>query len=86
MERIGQAEGGVAGRVRGPGESAADVEPATTPSRSDRSGRLEDEVVACGVRDEAAAAKVAELGCDFMQADFWGPPVDAEEFVVRFAG
>ncbi len=48
--------------------------------------QLELEVVAFGVQDDAAAAKVAKLGCDFMQADFRGPPVDPEEFVVRFAG
>lgn len=46
---------------------------------------LELEVVACGVQDEPAAARLAQLGCDFMQAGFKGPPVDPEEFVVRFA-
>ena len=48
--------------------------------------RLELEVVAFGARDEAAAARLTELGCDFMQADFRGPAVDPEEFVERFAG
>jgi diguanylate cyclase (GGDEF)-like protein len=47
--------------------------------------RLELEVVAFGARDEAAAARLAELGCDFMQADFRGPPVDPQEFVAKFA-
>jgi diguanylate cyclase len=47
--------------------------------------RLELEVIAFGARDEAAAARLAQLGCDFMQADFKGPPVDPEEFVARFA-
>jgi diguanylate cyclase (GGDEF)-like protein len=46
---------------------------------------LELEVVAVGVQGDAAAAKVAELGCDFLQADFRSPPVDAEAFVARFA-
>lgn len=43
-------------------------------------------VVAVGVADDAAAARLLELGCDFMQADFKGPPVNPEEFVNRFAG
>ncbi|HEY5290988.1 MAG TPA: EAL domain-containing protein [Burkholderiales bacterium] len=47
---------------------------------------LELETAAIGVQDDAAAARLAELGCDFMQADFRGPPVDPEEFVARFAG
>lgn len=46
---------------------------------------LKLDVVAIGVADEAAAARLLELGCDFMQADFKGPPVEAEEFVARFA-
>ncbi len=48
--------------------------------------QLELEVVASGVQDDAAATRLTQLGCDFMQGDFRGPPVDAEEFVVRFAG
>jgi diguanylate cyclase (GGDEF)-like protein len=47
---------------------------------------LKLDVVAISVADDAAAARLLELGCDFMQADFKGPPVDAEEFVTRFAG
>ena len=47
---------------------------------------LKLEVVAVAVEDDAAAARLVEMGCDFMQADFKGPPVDAEEFVARFAG
>lgn len=47
---------------------------------------LELEVVASGVQDDAAAARLTQMGCDFMQADFRGPPVDPEEFVTRFAG
>ena len=45
---------------------------------------LKLDVVALAVADEAAATKLAELGCNFMQADFKGAPVDAEEFVTRF--
>lgn len=48
--------------------------------------QLELEVIGLGVQDDAAAARLGQLGCDFMQADFRGPPVDSEEFVVRFAG
>ncbi|MCE9639798.1 MAG: GGDEF domain-containing phosphodiesterase [Betaproteobacteria bacterium] len=41
-------------------------------------------VVAVGVADEAAAARLKELGCDYMQADFKGPAVDPQGFVERF--
>ena len=47
---------------------------------------LKLDVIAIAVADEAAAAKLVELGCDFMQADFKGPPVDAEGFVSPFCG
>ncbi|MGP1677164.1 MAG: EAL domain-containing protein [Burkholderiales bacterium] len=47
---------------------------------------LKLDVVAIGVADDATAARLLELGCDFMQADFKGPPVEAEEFVARYAG
>lgn len=47
--------------------------------------QLKLDVVAIGVQDEAAGARLQELGFDFMQAEFKGPPVDPEEFVVRFA-
>jgi len=33
----------------------------------------------------AEAARILELGCDFMQADFKGPPVSPEEFITRYA-
>ena len=42
------------------------------------------EVVAVGVADEAAAARLKELGCDYMQADFKGPALDPVKFVERF--
>jgi EAL domain-containing protein (putative c-di-GMP-specific phosphodiesterase class I) len=48
--------------------------------------KLELAVIATGAADDAQADKLKELGCDFMQADFRGPPVDSEEFVVRYAG
>ena len=47
--------------------------------------QLKLDVVAVAVADEATAARLLQLGCDFMQADFKGPPVDPEDFVVRFA-
>ena len=48
--------------------------------------QLKLDVIAIAAADEASAAKLLELGCDFVQADFKGPPVDAEDFVARFAG
>lgn len=42
------------------------------------------EVVAVGVADDAAAIRLKELGCDYMQADFKGPALDPKEFVERF--
>ena len=37
---------------------------------------LQLEVVAVGVADDAAAARLKELGCDYMQADYKGPALD----------
>lgn len=48
--------------------------------------RLELEVVAVGVADDASATLLRELGCDYMQADYKGPALDPEEFVARYAG
>ena len=42
------------------------------------------EVVAVEVADEAAAVRLKELGCDYMQADFKGPALDPKQFVERF--
>ena len=42
------------------------------------------DVVAFNVADEAAAAKLKDLGCDFMQGDYRGPAVDPKSFVERF--
>lgn len=42
------------------------------------------QVVAYGVPNEAASGRLKELGCDYVQADFMGPALDAEEFVSRF--
>ena len=47
---------------------------------------LKLDVVATGVADDAAAARLVKLGCNFMQADFKARPMDAEEFVAGFAG
>lgn len=41
-------------------------------------------VVAVGVPDEVMAARLKELRCDFMQADYKGPAVDPQGFVERF--
>jgi diguanylate cyclase (GGDEF)-like protein len=45
---------------------------------------LKLDVVAVGVADEATAARLKELGCDYMQADFKGPALGPKEFVERF--
>lgn len=42
------------------------------------------DVVAVGVADDAAAGRLKELGCDYMQADYKGPALDPEGFVERF--
>ncbi|MBE0626210.1 MAG: EAL domain-containing protein [Burkholderiales bacterium] len=47
--------------------------------------QLKLDVVSTAVADEAAAARLLELGCDFMQADFRGAAVTAEEFIARYA-
>lgn len=41
-------------------------------------------VLAVGVADEEAAARLKALGCDFMQADFKGPAVAPRAFVERY--
>jgi diguanylate cyclase (GGDEF)-like protein len=46
--------------------------------------KLELEVLASGVADEAMADKLKALGCDYMQADYRGPALDAADFVKRF--
>jgi predicted signal transduction protein with EAL and GGDEF domain len=45
---------------------------------------LQLEVVAVGVADDAAAARLKELGCDYMQADYRGPALDPAGFVAKF--
>lgn len=42
------------------------------------------DVVAVGVADDAAAGRLKELGCDYMQADYKGPALDPKGFVERF--
>ncbi len=41
-------------------------------------------VLAIGVADEDAAARLKTLGCDFLQADFKGPAVQPKAFVERY--
>jgi predicted signal transduction protein with EAL and GGDEF domain len=45
---------------------------------------LQLEVVAVGVADDAAAARLKELGCDYMQGEYKGPALDPAGFVARF--
>lgn len=45
---------------------------------------LKLDVVAVGVADDAATARLTELGCDYMQADYKGPALDPKGFVERF--
>jgi diguanylate cyclase (GGDEF)-like protein len=42
------------------------------------------DVVAVGVVDDAAAGRLKELRCDYMQADYKGPALDPKGFVERF--
>lgn len=42
------------------------------------------DVVAVSVADEGEAAKLKELGCDYMQGDYRGPALDPKGFVQRF--
>jgi hypothetical protein len=37
-----------------------------------------------GAADDAAVARLKAFNCDYMQADFCGPALDAEGFVARF--
>ena len=46
---------------------------------------LKLDVVAIGVADDAMAARLKELGCDYLQADYKGPALDPAGFVARFA-
>lgn len=42
------------------------------------------DIVAVGVADDAAADRLKELGCDYMQADYKGPALDPKGFVAQF--
>jgi len=46
--------------------------------------QLRLDVLAFGVTDDVAAARLKELGCDYMQADYKGPALEAKQFVERF--
>ena len=48
------------------------------------SHQLKLAVVAVGATDEAMAARLKDLGCDYMQADFKGPALDPVKFVERY--
>jgi len=45
---------------------------------------LKLDVVALGVADDAAATRLKELGCDYMQADYKGPALEPKAFVAQF--
>ncbi len=45
---------------------------------------LKLEVLAAGVADEASAARLKELGCDYVQGPQIGPPLDVAAFIERF--
>jgi predicted signal transduction protein with EAL and GGDEF domain len=45
---------------------------------------LKLDVVALGVADDAAAGRLKELGCDYMQADYKGSALDPKGFVAQF--
>jgi diguanylate cyclase (GGDEF)-like protein len=46
--------------------------------------RLKMEAVVAGVADEASAAKLKQLGCDFLQGALVGAPLDAAAFIKQF--
>lgn len=46
--------------------------------------QLKLDVVAVGVADDAAAERLKDLGCDYMQADYKGPALDPVSFATRF--
>jgi len=46
--------------------------------------RVKLDVVAVGVADDAMAARLKDLGCDYLQADCRGPALDPAGFVARF--
>jgi diguanylate cyclase (GGDEF)-like protein len=48
--------------------------------------QLRLDIAVLGVPDEAAIGRLKELGCDYVQADFKGPPVSPAGFVERYAG
>lgn len=50
----------------------------------DLAHELKLETVAEGVADQAAAARLKELGCDYIQGPHVGPPLDLEGFVKFF--
>jgi EAL domain-containing protein (putative c-di-GMP-specific phosphodiesterase class I) len=48
------------------------------------SRQLKLDVCAVGVADEAAEAKLKEIGCNYAQSDRKAPPLDADAFVKRY--
>lgn len=64
-----------------PGESTSEV---ILRSMVDLAHQLRLDVVATGVADEDAAARLKALGCDAMQADYRGKALDPKRFVEQF--
>jgi predicted signal transduction protein with EAL and GGDEF domain len=69
--------------------AAPDLASAQQPARIMQSlvelgHNLRLDVFAVGAADEAAEAKLKELGCDYVQSDSKAPPLDAQEFVKRY--
>ena len=48
--------------------------------------KLRLDIAVLGVPDEAAFDRLKELGCDYVQAEYKGPPLDPAAFVARYAG
>ena len=46
--------------------------------------QLRLDVVAVGAADDAAEARLKELGCDYFQSDHKAPALDALDFVKRY--
>jgi diguanylate cyclase (GGDEF)-like protein len=66
------------------GTLAAPQHVALVQSLIELAHRLKMEAVAAGVADEAAAAKLKQLGCDYLQGPFVGAPLEAAAFARQY--
>jgi predicted signal transduction protein with EAL and GGDEF domain len=55
-----------------------------TQSMVDLGHHLKLDVFAVGAIDEAAEARLKEIGCDYMQSERKAPPLEAQDFVKRY--